>query len=111
MNKQREPPTNGSYKIRQIIIKIVGCSIYIYMHKQNQNSSTKNKVQQIDQVNKGNQNLYLSVKNKTNKHKLENKTKARCQVGNKAMKTKLTIMLRGNEERKERIDMQLNRGR
>ena len=33
--------------------------------------------------------------------KLENKTKARCQVGNKAIKAKLTNMLRG----KERIDM------
>ena len=28
--------------------------------------SNKNKVQQIDQVNKGNQNLYLTVKNKIN---------------------------------------------
>jgi len=34
-------------------------------------------------------------------HKLENKTRARCQVGNKAMKTKLTNKLRGNK-RKER---------
>jgi len=39
------------------------------------------------------------------KHKLENKTKAKCQVGNKAMKTKLTNMLRG-KERKEKIYMQ-----
>jgi len=39
------------------------------------------------------------------KHKLENKTKARYQVGNKAMKIKLTNMLNG-KERKERIDMQ-----
>ena len=38
--------------------------------------------------------------------KLENQTKARCQVGNKAMKTKLTNILRGNKEKKERIDMQ-----
>ena len=45
-------------------------------------------------MNKGNQKLHLPVKNKT-KHKLENKTKSRCQVGNKAMKTKLTNMLRG----------------
>ena len=29
--------------------------------------SNKNKVQQIDPVNKGNQKLYLPVKNKTNK--------------------------------------------
>ena len=43
---------------------------------------------------------------------MEDKTKARCQVGNKAMKTKLTNILRGKErkkgkkEKKERIDMQ-----
>ena len=30
------------------------------------NQSNKNKVQQIDLVNKGNKKLYLSVKNKTN---------------------------------------------
>ena len=30
------------------------------------------------------------------------KTKARCQVGNKAMKIKLTNMLRGRKERKQR---------
>ena len=41
-----------------------------------------------------------------------NKTNARCQVGNKAMKIKLTNMLRGKgrkkrkKEKKERIDMQ-----
>ena len=41
--------------------------------------------------------------------KPENQTKARCQVGNKAMKTKLTNMLRG-KERKNRY-AKLNRGR
>ena len=41
----------------------------------------------------GNQRLYLPVKNKT---------KAKCQLGNKAMKIKLTNMLRG-KERKKRI--------
>ena len=35
------------------------------------------------------------------RHKVEDKTKARYQVGNKAMKTKLTHMLRGKERRKE----------
>ena len=35
-------------------------------------------------------------------HKLENKTKVRCQVGNKAMKTKLTNMLRGKERKKRK---------
>jgi len=44
--------------------------------------------------------------------KLENKTKARYPEGNKAMKTKLMNMLRGNE-RKKRKDRyaKLNRGR
>jgi len=36
---------------------------------------------------------------------LEYKTNAKCQLGNKAMKRKLTNMLRG-KERKERIYMQ-----
>ena len=46
-------------------------------------------------------------------HKLENKTKARCQVGNKAMNTKLTNMLRGKERKKKRKNKyaKLNRGR
>ena len=33
------------------------------------------------------------------RHKVEDKTKARYQVGNKAMKTKLTSMLRGKERK------------
>ena len=42
---------------------------------------------------------------------MENKTKERCQVGNKTMKTKLTNMLKGKErnERKNRY-ANLNRG-
>ena len=47
----------------------------------------------MDLVNKGNQKLYLPEQNFI-KHKLENKTKARCQLGKKAMKIKLTNMLR-----------------
>ena len=42
------------------------------------------------------------------KHKPENQTKARCQVGNKALKAKLANMLTGKEgkkEKKERISM------
>ena len=31
---------------------------------------------------------------------MENNTKARCQVGNKAMKTKLTNILKGKERKK-----------
>ena len=43
------------------------------------------------------------------KYKLENKTKARCQMGNKAMKTILTNRLRGKE--RKNIYAKLNRGR
>ena len=49
--------------------------------------------------------MFTSLEQNYLKHKLENKTKARCQVGDKAMKTKLTNMLRG-KKRKERLDMQ-----
>ena len=37
---------------------------------------------------------------------MENKTKSRCQVENKAMKTKLTNMLREKERKKDRKGMQ-----
>ena len=43
------------------------------------------------------------------KQKLENRTKARCQLENKAMEIKLTNTLRG-KERKNRY-AKLNRGR
>ena len=61
-----ELQTNGSYKIKQIKIKIME---YIHIHiyawaKLKQ--SNKNKVQQIDPANKGYQKVYLPVKNKTN---------------------------------------------
>ena len=59
-----EPQTNGSYKIRQKLIKIME---YIHIHSwAKSKQSNKNKVQYIDLVNKGNKKLYLTVKNKTN---------------------------------------------
>jgi len=61
-------------------------------------------------VNKGNQKLYLAVKNKTNLiTNWKTKLKQGAKWGNKAMKTKLTNMLRG-KERKNR-HAKLNRGR
>ena len=61
-----ELQTNGSYKIRQIIIKIMEYT-HIHIHpRAKSRQSNKNKVQQIDPGNKGNQKLYLSVENKTN---------------------------------------------
>jgi len=53
----------------------------------------------MDLVNKGNQKLYLSVKNKTN---LSTNSKTKLKVGNKEMKTKLTNMLRGKERKKRK---------
>ena len=102
-----EPQTSGSYKIRQIIIKLMEYT-HIHIHPwAKSKQSNKNKVKYIDLVNKENQKLYLPVKNKPNKQKLENKTKARCQVGNKAMKTKLTNMLGGKgRNKRKKIDMQ-----
>ena len=60
--KKEEPYTNGSYKIRQIIIKIMEYThIQIYPQAKSKQSK-KNKVQQIDPANKGNQKLYLPDK-------------------------------------------------
>ena len=88
-----EPQTNDSHKIRQIMSKIMESThthTHTDTHERSQNSPTK--IQWIDPANKGNQKLYLPV---------ENKTRARCQVGNKTMKTKLTDMLRRKERKKE----------
>ena len=61
-----EPQTNGSKKIRQIIIKIMEYT-HIHIHPwAKSKESDKNKVQQIDPVNKGNKKLYLPIKNKSN---------------------------------------------
>ena len=62
-------------------------------------------------MNKVNQKLYLSVKNKTNKHKLENKTKG-AKWGNKAMKTTPNKYVE-RKERKKRNNKyaKLSRGR
>ena len=49
-------------------------------------------------------------KKKKLQHKLENKSKARCRLGNKAMKVKVTNMLRGKERKKYRY-AKLNRGK
>ena len=61
-------------------------------------------------MNKGNQKLYLAVQNKTNLiTNWKTKLKQGAKWGNKAMKTKLTNMLRV-KERKNR-NTKLNRGR
>ena len=56
-------------------------------------------------------NIY-QLRKKLTKAQTRKHTKARCQVENKAMKTKLTNMLRGKErkERKKEQICKLNRG-
>ena len=56
-------------------------------------------------------NYIYQLRTKLTKAQTGGKKKAWCKVGNKAMKTKLTNMLRGKERKKERIDMQSQRGR
>ena len=54
----------------------------------------------------------MSTRKNELKHKLEKKTKARCQLGNKAVKIKLRNMLRGKERKKRKNrNAKLNRGR
>ena len=61
-----EPQTNGSHKIRQIIIEIMKHTHVLIHPWAMWKQSNKNKVQKIDPANKGNKKLCLSVKNKTN---------------------------------------------
>ena len=71
-----------------------------HTHEQSQNSPTKIKHNRLTQQTKEIKNGIYQLRTKLTKHKLETKTKARCKVGNKAMKTKLTNMLRGKERKK-----------
>ena len=66
----------------------------------------------VDWPSKQREPKIISTRTKLTKHKLENKTKARCQLGNKAVKIKLINILRG-KERKERKNRyaKLNRDR
>ena len=98
---------------QRFITTIESVAEYTHIHiypKAKSKQSNKNKVQQIDPANKGNQKLYLPEQNQL-EHKLENKTKVRCQLVHKAMKIKLTNMLRGKERKKKNSYAKLNRGR
>ena len=63
-----EPQTNGSYKIRQIIIKIVEYAhTYIYTHEQCQNSPTKIKYNRLTQQRKEIKNYVYQLRTKLTK--------------------------------------------
>ena len=55
-----EPQTNGSYKIRQIIIKMMEYAQYIYTHKQSQNSPTNIKYRKLTWWTKGTKIIFTS---------------------------------------------------
>ena len=50
--------------------------------------------------------IIYQLRTKLTKAQTGKQNQGRCQVGNKATKTKLTDMLRGKERKKERIDIQ-----
>ena len=67
---------------------------HTYTHTNEITAVQKKKVKESDPASKGSQKLYQPIKRKLTKCKLESKTKAECQLGNKAKKkTKLTNIL------------------
>ena len=72
-------------------------SAFTHSLKQSQSSLTKIKHSRF--LTKETKNSIYELRTKP-KHKLESKTITRCQVVNKAMKTKLTNMLKGKERNK-----------
>ena len=98
---------NGSYKIKHIIMKIMEYThthththTHIYTHKQSQSSPTEIKYSGF--LTKEITNCIYEFRTKL-KHRLKNKTITRCQVVNKAMKTKLKIYIerKGKKQKKE----------
>ena len=59
-----EPQTNGSYKIRQIIIKMMEYAQYIYTHKQSQNSPTHIKYSKLTWWTKETKNYIYKLRTK-----------------------------------------------
>ena len=89
--RTNEPQTNGKYKIRQIITKTKEHT-YINTHTHTHTNKTKTvQIKKVQECNwaKKTTNDIDQLKTKL-KHKLENKTKAECQRGNKGRKTKQT---------------------
>ena len=77
--------------------------INIYTHKQNQNSPAK--IEHNRSTGEQRKPKIISTRTKL-KHKLENKTKARCQVGRNENKTNKYVERKGEKEKKDRLDMQ-----
>ena len=79
--------------------------MYIYTHEQSQNSPTKIKYNRLTWQTKETKNKQKETKNYIDQNKTNFKkklTKARCQLWNKAMKIKVTNMLKGKEKKKRK---------
>ena len=76
-----EPQTNGSYKIKQIIIKIMEYT-HMYILPKAKSKQSNLKYSRFTWRAKDIKNYIYQLRKKL-KHKPENKTKIRCQVGNK----------------------------
>ena len=86
--------------------------IYIYTHEQSQNSPTKVKCNRLTWQAKDTKNYKYQLRTRLTKAQTGKKTEAWCQLGNKAMKIKLTNTSRGTERRKRKNRCaKLNRGR
>ena len=62
-----EPQTNGSYKIRQIIIKMMEYAQYIYTHEQSQNGRQKIKYGRLPQWTPETKNYIYQLRTKLTK--------------------------------------------
>ena len=71
-------------------------------HKQSQNRPTKVKYTRLTRQTKETKNYIYQVRTELTKAQTGKQTKAKCQVGNKATKTKLTNMLRGKDRKKRK---------
>ena len=71
---------------------------HTYIHEQSQNSPTKIKYNRLTQPTKEIENYIYQLRTKLN-HKVENKNKAKWQVGIKTKKTKLINILREKERK------------
>ena len=78
--------------------------IYVYIHEQSQNSLANIKYNRLTWRTKEIKNYISQLRTKLTKAQTGKQTKARCQVGNKAMKIKVINMFRG-KERKKKIDI------
>ena len=76
--------------------------MYIYTHEQCQNSPTKIKYNRLTWRTKEIKNFIYQLRSKLTEAQTGKQNQPRCQLGNKAMKTKLTYMSRGKERKKRK---------